>query len=125
MLARRASQGLALFLLLISLSPAIADGPSFFEPKEGFYKARGSKVTVAWSLDRTEVPEAGVLTATLTIRGATNPHEIIRPDLRKARTQDGGTFADLFQIEDVPAPPAAIDAKEVRFGYFLKPRGTS
>ncbi len=99
--------------------------PPFFEPKEDYYKARGPKITAEWTVDRTQVPEDGRLTATLTIRGATNPHEIVRPDLRTVRTQDKRTFADLFQIEDTPQKTVGPDATEVAFVYVLRPRNRS
>ena len=51
--------------------------PALFEPAQGFYKARGTKVAATWSVDRTELPEDGVLTATLTITGATNPQPLL------------------------------------------------
>jgi hypothetical protein len=101
-----------------------AEQPGFFEPTQDYYRARGSKVTAAWGLDRIEVPEDGVLTASLTIRGATNPHEIVRPDLAKVRDEDGRhPFAERFQIEDVSGASARPEAKEVVFVYRLRPRG--
>ncbi|MDB5307337.1 MAG: hypothetical protein JWO38_1539 [Gemmataceae bacterium] len=121
----RASWLLAACLFLSSQHPApgATVDPPFFEPKDGYYKARGKKVEVRWDVDRETVPEDGVLTATLTVRGATNPQEIVRPDLRKVRDDEGRTpFADRFQIEDGPARPVPPGAKEVAFAYHLRPR---
>lgn len=108
----------SMFLLVLTSSAQ----PAFFEPMHGFYKARGTKVAATWSLDRTELPADGALTATLTIRGAANPHEIVRPDLAKVRDDDGRhPFAERFQIEDVPGKP---EAKEAAFAYRLRPRSS-
>jgi hypothetical protein len=105
-------------LVLAALAVACAAAaPPFFEPKEGFYKARGPAVKVAWAVDRTELPEGEALTATLTVRGAANPHEVVRPDLRKLPE-----YSTRFEIEDVPGKPAAAGAKEVAFVYRLRPR---
>lgn len=105
-------------LIVVSSSHADSSDPPFFEPKEGYYQARGTRVTAAWTVDRTEVAEDGVLTATLTVRGATNPHEVVRPDLRKLKP-----FADSFRsILDVPGPAAGPDAAQVSFTYQLRPR---
>src|SRR6266540_4137772 len=110
-------------LALIFCTSTAGAQPAFFEPTQGYFKARGSKVTALWNLDRVEVPEDGVLTATLAIRGATNPLEIVRPDLAKVRDDEGRhPFTDRFQIEDVPGPAAKPDAKEVQFVYRLRPR---
>jgi hypothetical protein len=91
------------------------------------YKARGKVVTATWSVDRTEVPEDGVLTATLTVRGVENPHEVVRPDLKAVKDKDGKTpFAERFRlIENVPGSPPPPDAGEVAFVYRLRPRDRS
>ena len=108
-----------MFLAIASLlfaASAFAQ-PALFEPAQGFYKARGTKVAATWSVDRTELPEDGVLTATLTITGATNPQEIVRPDLAKVRDDEGRLpYAERFQIEDVPGP---------NFVYRLRPRSAN
>ena len=104
-------------LLLLLLAPPALAQPPFFEPSEHYYKAKGSGVGVSWALDRTELTEGETLTATLTIRKATNPHEIVRPDLRKLPA-----FNDAFQVEDAAGPPAAPKDAEVKFVYLLKPR---
>ena len=103
-----------MFLLFAPLATA---QPRFFEPPEHFYKAHGSGLIVKWKLDRAELPEGESLTATLTILKATNPHEVVRPDLRKLPA-----FNDAFQIEDVPGPSAKPKDPEVTFAYRLKPR---
>ena len=100
----------ALFLVSV---PLLAQ-PPLFEPPQGFYKARGNPVTPTWSVDRTTLPEDETLTATLTIEGAINPQEVLRPDLTKLRL-----FTDRFQIENVPGPS---DVKTPRFIYRLRPR---
>jgi hypothetical protein len=113
----------AVFVFALSSTGTAALGqPAFFEPTQGFYKARGARVTATWSIDREEVPEDGTVTATLTIRGAANPREIVRPDLAKLRDSDGRLpYAERFQIENVPGA-LAPDAKEVTFVYRLRPR---
>jgi hypothetical protein len=129
--ARRTSEGAArprlhVGLVFVEQSSVgqVNEQPGFFEPTQDYYQARGSKVTAAWGLDRIELPENGELTASLTIRGATNPHEIVRPDLAKVRDDDGRhPFAERFQIEDVSGKVAQPEAKEVVFVYRLRPRG--
>lgn len=114
------THGVSVTLLLLATSPALAQ-PSFFEPAQHYYKARGAKVTAAWSVDRDAVPLDGVITATLTIRGADNPREIIRPDLSKITDGEGRhPYAERFQIEDAPAP--ANSSSDAVFVYRLRPR---
>ena len=117
--SRRAGLGWFTPLILVALCTLLARAqePRFYQPKEHDYNARGTRVTAKWSLDRTTVPEDGHLTATLTITGATNPHEVVRPDLRKLPA-----FNDRFQIEDVPGKPVPANAKSVSFAYRLRPR---
>jgi len=116
--------GLAVVPLLLTLPSLLsAADPPFFQPAAGFYHARGKAVRVEWHLDRIQLPADGVLTATLTVRGADNPQEITRPDLAKLRDDEGHhPFADRFQIDDVPGPPVSPGAKEVSFVYRLRPR---
>jgi len=107
---------------LLAASVAAAQ-PAFFEPAQNYYKARGARVTAAWSVDRDSVPLDGALTATLTIRGAVNPRDIVRPELANVVDADGRhPYSDRFQIENVQSPPIAADAKEVSFAYQLRPR---
>jgi hypothetical protein len=101
------------FITIAALVSSIAIAsaqPAFFEPPSGYYKARGPAVKARWSVDRTSLREDESLIATLTITGASNPAEIVRPDLAKIRA-----FADRFQIEDVPGKSAV-------FVYKLRPR---
>lgn len=96
------------------------DVPLVGQPTANFYDAQGTRVKVAWAVTPTTVPEGGELTATLTVTGATNPHKIIRPDLRQL-----DAFQSRFVITDVTDPPPAADATEVRFTYRLRPRSRS
>ena len=80
-------------------------------------EVEGAKVGVKWELDRTTVVEGEPLIATLVVTGATNPREVVRPDLRKLKA-----FDDLFRVEDVAGPPVAANAKSVSFAYKLRPR---
>jgi hypothetical protein len=108
---------LAFVILHSSLVIARAQ-PPFFQPRAGYYKARGTpRVETRWLVEPLSVPEDGELTATLVVRGAANPQEVVRPDLRTLPE-----FNTRFQVEDVPGPPVAADAKEVRFAYRLWPR---
>ena len=99
-------------MLLLAFGVARAQ-PPLFEPPQGFYKARGNPVAATWSVDRTTLPENESITATLTIAGATNPQDIVRPDLAKIRE-----FADRFQIENVPG-------RSPTFAYKLRPRNAA
>ncbi|MFO0796671.1 MAG: hypothetical protein U0804_04285 [Gemmataceae bacterium] len=87
--------------------------PSFFEPKDGYYGARGTAVKARWDVTPTTVPEGGAVVATLTVTGATNPAEVKRPELAKI-----ADFNERFVIEDAPAPAA----KGLAFAYQLRPR---
>lgn len=108
-------QWVGFLVLFFSLDAASAQLP-LFEPQEGYYKAKGTRVSATWSVDRTEIPEDGTLLATLTVRGVTNPREIVRPDLRKLKE-----FTEQFRsIEDVG--DGGGDEKEVQFVYRLRPR---
>lgn len=111
----RVSACLLLFILLPS-SLVLAQ-PAFFEPKEDYYKARGSGVTLAWELDRTTVPEDGQLTATLVVKGVDNPREVVRPDLAKLPE-----VHRRFVVANGPDRPVPEGAKEVSFVYHLRPR---
>ena len=109
------SPALALVVLLVSSTSLLAQ-PAFFEPKEGYYGARGTFVKAKWDVDRTTVPEDGFLLATLTITGATNPKDVRRPDLTKVPEFNAG-----FVVEDAPLPPP-VGAKGPTFVYQLRPR---
>jgi hypothetical protein len=107
--------------LSASLGTAVAQAP-LFEPTEHFYKMRGAKVAAKWSVDRTELPEDGTLTATLTFEGVANPAEAVRPDLAKVRDEQGRyPYRDRFQIEDVPS---AGNGRQPEFVWKLRPRST-
>lgn len=99
-----------------SLVTRAAD-PPFYAPPAGFYGAVGTDVKTTWAVDRTSVSEGEAITATLTVRGATNPTEVTRPDLRKL-----DEYQKRFEIDDVPGPAATAGAKEVTFVYRLRPR---
>lgn len=103
----------ASLIALLALPLTATAQPAFFEPPRDYYKARGAKVSVTWSVDRTTLPEDAVLTATLTIEGAENPQEVVRPDLSKIPL-----FADRFLIEDA-------SGHSPKFVYRLRPRNAS
>jgi len=92
----------------------LAGQPALFEPPQGYYKARGPRVIATWSVDRVTLPEDASLVATLAIEGATNPTEIVRPDLANMRE-----FADRFQIEPLPTASPGV------FVWRLKPRNAT
>ena len=62
--------------------------PTVGRPTANFYNAQGNRVRVEWRLDRTTVPEDEDIVATLVVTGATNPREVIRPDLGKLEPFD-------------------------------------
>ena len=72
---------------------------------------------MSWSLDRTTVALDEEVVATLTVRNATNPRDVTRPDLKAVPK-----FNKLFTIIDRPDPRPAADAREVKFTYRLRPR---
>lgn len=71
-----------------------------------------------WVAEPREVTVGRDLTATLVVTGATNPAEVVKPDLRKLKE------FDAFKVTDAPDPPRDPKAKEVRFAYRLAPRST-
>jgi hypothetical protein len=105
--------------LVLALAPHIhgQEIPSIGQPTSHFYHAQGNRVRVEWQLDRTTVPEDEEIKATLLITGATNPRDIVPPDLRKLEP-----FESRFVIPDSTHPPPAADARKVRFTYRLRPR---
>lgn len=109
---------LALVLLVPARDPLTAKQPAFFEPQEHYYKAKGKGIGVRWVVEPREVQVNRDLTATLVVTGATNPTEIVKPDLRKLPA------FDAFKVTNVPDPPRTAADKEVRFVYKLAPRGT-
>ena len=118
--SRRVGFGASFSLLILAVGAAQAAPPPFHQPREHYYQAQGAKVGVKWELDRTTVPEGEPLFATLVVSGATNPREVVRPDLRKLQA-----FDEKFRVEDVAGPPAAADAKAVSFAYKLRPRNAT
>jgi hypothetical protein len=103
--------------------PKLDDIPPVDRVKENFYGAldvSGKGVTAEWSAPKA-VPRDAEFTLTLVVRGAANPHELVRPDLRKF-----DDFKLRFQFLDKPdhtEPAADPAAKEVRFHYRLVVRG--
>lgn len=120
--ARRSGWAAVLFVLGTPYSVLGTQGPELFAPPAGQIdtKARGQSVETTWAVDRNAIPEGEAVTATLTVRGATNPAEVVRPDLRQVQA-----FADRFEVDDVPGPAPPPDAKELAFVYRLKPRNRS
>jgi len=107
-------QTVGLCTLFFFIASTASAQPPLFEPQEGYYKAKGTRVTATWTVDREKLAEDEVLLATLTIRGASNPQEIVRPDLNKLKL-----FKDQFRsIEDA----GGSDEKDVSFTYRLRPR---
>jgi hypothetical protein len=102
--------------------PSVEDLPPVERQARDFYNAlaAGPKgVEAAWAVDPPTVPVNGELKLTLTVRHATNPYELAKPDLRKL-----AEFTSRFQVLDRTDPPAAPDAAEARFTYGLRPRST-
>jgi hypothetical protein len=102
--------------------PSVDQLSPFEQQAKDFYHAiaLGQKgVEAAWIVDLPAGPVNGELTLTLTVRHAANPHELLKPDLRKL-----DEFTGRFQVLDRTDPPAPPDAAEVRFTYGLRPRST-
>ncbi|HEY1187089.1 MAG TPA: hypothetical protein VGE74_05495 [Gemmata sp.] len=107
----------ALFALVLA-AHSVSAQPQFFEPKEHYYKAKGSRIGVRWVVEPHEVQVGRDLTAVLVVTGATNPTEIVKPDLRNLKA------FDVFKVTDAADPPREANDKEVRFAYKLAPRST-
>lgn len=112
---------LALLLAVSIASPVAAQDQTLLnQPTAHYYHAQGSAVKVAWTVEPLSIPEDGELTATLTITGAANPQDIVRPGLKKLPE-----FQSRFVITDAATPPSAEPAREVKFVYQLRPRNRS
>jgi hypothetical protein len=105
-------------LWVLTLAPtawgqSVRDVPPIDRQADDFYHAvsAGGPVTTTWAAAPPTAPLGGDITLTLTVRGAANPAELVRPDLRKRPE-----FADRFQVTD--GPPAAPGS----FAYRLRPR---
>ncbi len=107
-------------LLLISGAAQAQEPARPGEPTTHYYGAAGSRIEVAWKLDRTTVLEDGEILATLVITGATNPPQVIRPPLSQLPE-----FQDRFVITDGVALAPAADSRTVSFPYRLRPRNRS
>lgn len=118
----RASRAVILCLvctLLTAPYPLLAQ-PAFFEPKEHYYKAKGIGLQVKWEVPRTTVEDGREFRATLVVSRASNPTEIVKPDLSNLPE-----FAKRFKATDVPDRPRMATDKDVRFEYKLQPRNRS
>lgn len=111
--------GCCLLCPLLTAHCPLSAQPTFFEPKEHYYKAKGRGVSAAWEVPRPSVEEGRDLAATLVVTGATNPTEIEKPDLKKLPAFDAFT---VTPVADAPRKP---DDKAVRFNYKLRPRNRS
>lgn len=93
----------------------VADVPAVERHADHFYNAiaaGGGGVKVLWSA----TPADNDIALTLTVRGAANPGELLRPDLRAVPA-----FAERFQILDAADTPT-VSADEVRFAYRVRAR---
>jgi hypothetical protein len=106
-----------LVIALLSAPVVAQDQPLLNQPTAHFYRVHGSAVKVAWTVEPTTIPEDSELTAMLAISGATNPREVVRPDLKKLPE-----FQSRFVISDVPSEPQSESGRDVRFVYRLRPR---
>lgn len=104
-----------LVVLVLNLSFRV---PTVGRPRENFFGALGHGVEVQMRTDRTELRVEEPLTLWVVIRGAWNPSQIVRPDLRRLPE-----FAQNFFIEDLEVPRGQAPSRE--FGYRLRPRSES
>jgi hypothetical protein len=107
-------------ILILSLSPATtADAPLFGRPSAHYYDAVGENIRVEMSAVPTEIRVEQELTLTVRVRGASNPSQIRRPDLR---TLDD--FSNRFYIDDLDEGPAPVTSDRT-FRYKLRPKNES
>jgi hypothetical protein len=98
--------------------PSLADVPPVDRAQPHFYNAvAAAEVRVGWAADPLNPAVGGDVTLTLAVRGAANPAELRKPDLRQLPR-----LIERFQLLDRPDPPPSPDADEVRFTYTLRPR---
>lgn len=94
--------------------------PVVGRPTSDFYNAQGNRVSARWELDRTSVPENEDLVATLVVSGATNPRDVLRPDLHKLPA-----FESRFVVTDSATAAPTADLTAIRITYRLRPRNRS
>ncbi len=109
------SLALSGFCTVVTPHQSLLGQPAFFQPGADYYNAKGFSVRVKWELPQRVVQEGHDLAATLVVTGATNPAEVVKPDL--AELPD---FARHFIVTRLPDSPPSN--KEVRFDYALRPR---
>lgn len=100
----------SLVAFLLAVPPSLADVPMIDRARPNFYGAVADRlpVTVAWSVMR----DGGDIALTLTIRGAANPTEVTKPDIRPLMN-------GRFQVLDRVDPPSELGT--IRFAYSLRP----
>jgi hypothetical protein len=103
----------AVFAVVLAQSPT--EAPLVGRPSEGFYGAVGQHVQIEMSAAPKEVVVEGEITLTLQVKGADNPAQIERPDLKRLPE-----FTRRFHIDDLPDGPAAEGSRVFR--YRLRPK---
>lgn len=104
-----------LILLVLNLAFRV---PAVGRPRDHFIGAVGHGIEVRMRVDRTDLRVEEPLTLWIAIRGAWNPSQVSRPDLR--RIPD---FESNFYIDDLDLPYGNGSVRE--FGFRLRPRSTS
>ncbi len=92
--------------------------PHVGRPKEHFFGAIGHRLSIEMKVDRTELQVDEATTLTVRIRGAWNPSQVVRPDLRRI-----ADFSRHFVIDDLPTTRSENSICEFR--YRLRPRSES
>ncbi|MCX7702346.1 MAG: hypothetical protein N2039_15840 [Gemmataceae bacterium] len=104
-----------LVLLVLNLAFRV---PAVGRPRDHFIGAVGHRIEVRMRVDRTDLRVEEPLTLWVGIRGAWNPSQVSRPDLR--RIPD---FESNFCIDDLDLPRGNGSVRE--FGFRLRPRSAS
>ncbi|MFL5341783.1 MAG: hypothetical protein ACJ8F7_16685 [Gemmataceae bacterium] len=109
-------------VVVAALAPASAtDAPLIGRPRDYFFGAIGERVRVEMTAVPTDVRVEDELTLTISIRGASNPGEIQRPDLAQL-----DEFASRFHTDDISdGPDPALSRGERSFRYRLRPKTES
>jgi hypothetical protein len=113
-------KSLVALLLVVPLLKADDDAPALFQNREHFINAIATNLQVDCVATPTELTGNHDVVMTLTIRGATNPHRIRRPQLAD-RVAWKALFQQITNGDDAPAQPGD---PAVSFTYRLRPRTT-
>lgn len=103
------------FCLILHATSLTAEAPVIGRPSDHFYGAVGVHVRVAMLASPTVVRVEDPLVLTILIKGADNPQQIERPDLRRL-----DEYSSRFYVDDLP--DEGQPSEQRIFRYRLRPK---